>query len=348
MYDRDENSEYISSYDDIPNKYEYEIPKETYGSGYQNSEFVDSYDDISNAYSYTNPEFVRSYDDILNAYKYDNPEFIGSYDDVPTAGDTVPKTDYIESLVAAVKSGALSSEALKNLPGSVQAAVTKSLTAPSLLDKVGNFLGTTTGKAVGIGGIAALLQAMGNKGTGEIYKGYQGGIPNYSATRTMNAIPTTTTDALGNVVARRPGQGGITYFSPMQYTAAGSATSGTPPSPAAGITAISPAPTDTVTKAAGGLSSLGGYSAGGRGRLLRGPGDGVSDSIPAIIGRKQPARLADGEFVIPARVVSEIGNGSTEAGARKLYAMMDRVQKARGKTLKNVAANSRADKYLPA
>ena len=139
MYDRDENSEYISSYDDIPNKYEYEIPKETYGSGYQNSEFVDSYDDISNAYSYTNPEFVRSYDDILNAYKYDNPEFIGSYDDVPTAGDTVPKTDYIESLVAAVKSGALSSEALKNLPGSVQAAVTKSLTAPSLLDKVGNF-----------------------------------------------------------------------------------------------------------------------------------------------------------------------------------------------------------------
>jgi hypothetical protein len=209
-------------------------------------------------------------------------------------------------------------------------------------------LGTDTGKAVGIGGIAALLQAMGNKGTGEIYKGYQGGIPNYSATRTMNAIPTTTTDASGNVVARRPGQGGITYFSPMQYTAAGSATSGTPPSPAAGITAISPAPTDTVTKAAGGLSSLGGYSAGGRGRLLRGPGDGVSDSIPAIIGRKQPARLADGEFVIPARVVSEIGNGSTEAGARKLYAMMDRVQKARGKTLKNVAANSRADKYLPA
>jgi hypothetical protein len=103
-----------------------------------------------------------------------------------------------------------------------------------------------------------------------------------------------------------------------------------------------------MAKAAGGLSSLGGYSDGGRGRLLRGPGDGVSDSIPAIIGKKQPARLADGEFVVPARVVSEIGNGSTEAGARKLYAMMDRVQKARGKTLKNVAANSKADKYLPA
>lgn len=99
----------------------------------------------------------------------------------------------------------------------------------------------------------------------------------------------------------------------------------------------------------GGLGSLGSYSDGGR--LLKGPGDGVSDSIPATIGRKQqPARLADGEFVVPARIVSELGNGSTDAGAKKLYAMMDRVQKARGKTTgKNkVAANSRADKYLPA
>lgn len=98
----------------------------------------------------------------------------------------------------------------------------------------------------------------------------------------------------------------------------------------------------------GGLGTLGGYSDGGR--LLRGPGDGVSDSIPATIGNRQPARLADGEFVIPARIVSEIGNGSTEAGARKLYAMMDRVQKARRKTVgkDRVAANTRAEKLLPA
>jgi len=100
--------------------------------------------------------------------------------------------------------------------------------------------------------------------------------------------------------------------------------------------------------AAGGVSTLGGYSDGGR--LLRGPGDGVSDSIPASIGNRQPARLADGEFVVPARIVSEIGNGSTEAGARKLYAMMDRVQKARRKTVgKNqVARNTKAEKLLPA
>jgi hypothetical protein len=100
--------------------------------------------------------------------------------------------------------------------------------------------------------------------------------------------------------------------------------------------------------ASGGMSHLGDYSDGGR--LLRGPGDGVSDSIPATIGDKRPARLADGEFVVPARIVSELGNGSTEAGARKLYAMMDRIQKARGKTVgkDRVAVNSRADKNLPA
>jgi hypothetical protein len=100
--------------------------------------------------------------------------------------------------------------------------------------------------------------------------------------------------------------------------------------------------------ARGGVSHLGDYSDGGR--LLKGPGDGVSDSIPATIANKRPARLADGEFVVPARIVSELGNGSTEAGARKLYAMMDRVQKARGKTTgKNrVAVNSRAEKMLPA
>jgi hypothetical protein len=98
----------------------------------------------------------------------------------------------------------------------------------------------------------------------------------------------------------------------------------------------------------GGVSDLGGYSDGGR--LLKGPGDGVSDSIPAVIGNRQPARLADGEFVIPARIVSELGNGSTEAGARKLYAMMDRVQKARGKTTGKgkIAKNTKADKHLPA
>lgn len=123
-----------------------------------------------------------------------------------------------------------------------------------------------------------------------------------------------------------------------------------PPAPAP-----APAPTPTPyydpgysTWAAGGETHLGDYSDGGR--MLRGPGDGVSDSIPATIGGKQPARLADGEFVVPARIVSELGNGSSEAGARKLYAMMDRIQSARGKTVgkKRVAVDSKAEKLLPA
>jgi hypothetical protein len=92
--------------------------------------------------------------------------------------------------------------------------------------------------------------------------------------------------------------------------------------------------------------NLGGYSDGGR--LLKGPGDGVSDDIPAVIGNRQPARLADGEFVIPARIVSELGNGSTDAGAKRLYAMMDRIQTERKKTVGKgkVAKDSKARKHL--
>ena len=82
--------------------------------------------------------------------------------------------------------------------------------------------------------------------------------------------------------------------------------------------------------AAGG--HLGSYSDGGR--MLKGPGDGMSDNIPATIGGKQPARLADGEFVVPADVVSHLGNGSTDAGAKHLYNMMDKVRKARTGTKK--------------
>lgn len=93
----------------------------------------------------------------------------------------------------------------------------------------------------------------------------------------------------------------------------------------------------------GGLAGLNAFAGG---RFLNGPGDGVSDSIPATIGGQQPARLADGEFVIDARTVSEIGNGSSKAGAQKLYAMMDRVHKARKKAKRGEASN--ADKMLPA
>jgi len=82
-------------------------------------------------------------------------------------------------------------------------------------------------------------------------------------------------------------------------------------------------------------------------RYLRGGGDGMSDSIRASIEGKQEARLADGEFVVPADVVSHLGNGSSNAGAKKLYSMMDRVRKSRtGKTRQAPEVNTR--RLMPA
>jgi hypothetical protein len=108
---------------------------------------------------------------------------------------------------------------------------------------------------------------------------------------------------------------------------------------------------DDVEAAAGGIMqaqryNLGGYAHGGNPRLLRGPGDGMSDNIPATIADSQPARLADGEFVVPADVVSGLGNGSTEAGAKQLHKMMDEIRMARtGKKAQGKQINP--SKYMP-
>lgn len=229
------------------------------------------------------------------------------------------------------------------------------------------------GQLAGIMGISGLLNSLLGTSSTSTPKGYQGSIPKYTAVRQQLPVPDRS--------QRRPGSGGITYFSPMQYLTPGQAAApvdttvnqiakvpsgatltgtGTEKNPyfyqappldqqdpnvaylmAAGYDPKSDAP---VKAAQGGIMSLGGYSAGGR--LLNGPGDGVSDSIPATIGNKQPARLADGEFVVDARTVSELGNGSTKAGAQKLYQMMSRVHGARKKAGRGT--DSKADKYLPA
>jgi len=113
-----------------------------------------------------------------------------------------------------------------------------------------------------------------------------------------------------------------------------------------GLGDISGISEDITEVAKGGImSSLGGYSDGGR--MLKGPGDGMSDSIPASIAGKQPARLADGEFVVPADVVSHLGNGSTDAGAKKLYSMMNKIRKARTGKKKQAPAVT-ASRYMPA
>jgi hypothetical protein len=116
----------------------------------------------------------------------------------------------------------------------------------------------------------------------------------------------------------RPGQGGITYFSPTQYT----------PKMAGG----------------GGIGDLQGS------RLLDGPGDGVSDSIPATIGGfaggGQPARLARGEYVMDARTVAALGNGSTDAGAERLDAMRKKILSSDRKA--GIGADSKAYRHLMA
>jgi hypothetical protein len=99
------------------------------------------------------------------------------------------------------------------------------------------------------------------------------------------------------------------------------------------------------TYAAGGIADLGHYSDGGQ--MLKGPGDGMSDSIPASIANKQPARLANEEFVVPADVVSHLGNGSSDAGAKQLYKMMDRVRQARTGNKKQ-GRQINASKFMPA
>ncbi|MNK46988.1 hypothetical protein D3C87_657890 [compost metagenome] len=99
--------------------------------------------------------------------------------------------------------------------------------------------------------------------------------------------------------------------------------------------------TGDQTFAQGGLAQL------NQGRAIRGPGDGMSDDIPAHIGGVEPAALADGEYVLPADVVSHLGNGSTEAGTRKLDGMMARIRQARTGNAKQ-GKQIKADKYLPA
>lgn len=128
------------------------------------------------------------------------------------------------------------------------------------------------------------------------------------------------TDALaGDMYAQTPLQQ-PDYMNPI-HMPSGAGTLGAPIAEDQGIGAI---PLRQNFSAGG---HLGDYSDGGS--LLKGPGDGMSDSIPASIGKRQPARLADGEFVIPADVVSHLGNGSTDAGAKQLYDMMDKVRRAR-------------------
>jgi len=169
--------------------------------------------------------------------------------------------------------------------------------------------------------------------------GFQGTIPKYTATRKMvTAPPATLVDA---ITKRRPGSSGIDWKGDVVYGKAGGGPIAipqmtatrtmmtAPPAMIGGIarrpgsSAVAYKPGVTFAKkpmAEGGLADS---------PYLQGETDGMADEIPAQIEDDQPAALSHGEFVIPADVVSHLGNGNSDAGAKKLYEMMDRIREAR-------------------
>jgi len=218
----------------------------------------------------------------------------------------------------------------------------------------GKIIGTGTAALGAIDQVGSLFgfDVFGSGGGRSQPMGYQGGIPTYTASRMQ--VPGTYDPN------RRPGSGGQRYFTDVRFN--GSDTSeqaaglqalnranlaaqdrqGQPLAPIraaedaaaaeaaaqAALAAQTPQPTvqpvqPTQQMAAGGIAQL------KRGRFLDGDTDGMADKKPAMIDNEQPAMLSDGEFVIPADVVSHLGNGNSEAGAKVLEDMMDRVRKAR-------------------
>lgn len=179
--------------------------------------------------------------------------------------------------------------------------------------------GTTDyGNLISLGG--ALLGGTGVLGTNTPVTGYQGTVPEYDVQREV--VPGTYDPN------RRPGSGGQRYFTQTQYVPR----SETPAAPmsAEGLAALNVAnPAREVVQqpvqqmAAGGIATL------KKGQYLNGASDGMADKVPANIDGVQEARLSDGEFVIPADVVSHLGNGNSDAGAKVLKGMMSRVRKAR-------------------
>lgn len=180
--------------------------------------------------------------------------------------------------------------------------------------------------AVG-GGLSALL----NRGGGQRPTGYMGSIPSYAAVREQ--VPYEADSA------RRPGSAGRQYFTDVKYVSPTDAATAQAAAKqeAEGIAGLQ----QPVRAAAGGLMGL------KSGKYLNGATDGMADEVPAKIEGSQEARLSHGEFVIPADVVSHIGNGNSEAGAKRLYDMMARLRKARTGTPRQ-GKKINPDKFMPA
>lgn len=284
--------------------------------------------------------------------------------------------DYAEKsgqdLATAQQKFAASGLKLEDLPGvSKFSTIKNAMKSFGLTDEAGKM---NPAALLGLTGLLSLA-GQGSRGT-PAPSGYQGTVPNYTAVRERVDIPQDPN--------RRPGAGGRRYFSDVSYVAPGTTPAETQaaidaarttaktqaatlkpalypvpqveapeqkeitevvkPAPASGVAQLLPVPKydekGNVIAAGGGLMGM------AKGRYLNGSTDGMEDKIPATISGKQPARLSHGEFVVPADVVSHLGNGNSNAGAQRLYDMMDRIRKARTGTPKQ-GKQINPNKYLP-
>ena len=237
----------------------------------------------------------------------------------------------------------------------------------SLGSGLGDWVKKNAGNLVAAGGgLAAMLTRQTQKPVG-----YQGDIPSYTMVRSQ--VPTYDPN-------RQPGSSGQVYFTPAQYvsgdTAAAKETAAKQAEDLAAANRANPAVKTRNPAwgyADGGSIDVGGYASNGtppvipphieyqmqqqnfarggianlaEGKYLAGSTDGMADKIPATIAGKQPAKLSHGEFVIPADVVSHLGNGNSEAGADRLYSMMDKIRQARTGTKKQ-GKQINPNKFLP-
>ena len=257
-------------------------------------------------------------------YNPDSGTYTQVFDDGSTlvtdgAGNVVSTTDATD--------GPGFADSIARLFGSIGSNAGKLLT--SMFKKSDGSGETDWAKVATLGG--GLMGLLGSGGGGSRPSGYQGSIPQYTATRTQ--LPMTDTD-------RVPGSAGRRYFSDLTYApVTPPAAAPAPETPATPATPTEPPPDNSA--AGGGLMQL------AKGRYLRGHTDGMEDKLRTTIDGKDPAALSHGEFVIPADVVSHLGNGNSDAGAKRLYQMMDRIRQARTGT-KQHGKQIQANKYLPA
>ena len=212
----------------------------------------------------------------------------------------------------------------------------------------GKLLTGGAGVAAGISGL------MGGGGSSQKPTGYQGTVPKLTAVREQLPMPVTDP-------ARRPGSAGRRYFTDTQYVpkanTAGIATAQAGAQQQAAQIAqqqaaqiaqqaasvqdnvSAPAQQDSSNSGGAAQGGLIGLAQGGMASnsyYLGGQTDGMADKIPATIANKQPAKLSHGEFVVSADVVSALGSGNSEAGAKVLYDMMDRIRKHAHGTKKQI------------